>query len=303
MIYDWNSIGHTKQLSYLEQELRTGTPHHAYLFVGPEKIGKFSIAKTFASIVQCQNNYCHTCSTCAQIKKNSHLDTILIADDGSTIKVAAMRDVIDRLSRTSQSNYKVILIENVDRFTPEAANALLKTLEEPTGKTIFLFTATYLRTILPTITSRMRLVHFQKPTSEELEAGLRQRFPEVDEDTLIRVIGLSLGMSGRAIELLEDQDHLLEIKDLYEEINFLYTSATTAKRMTQIQELAKDPQRLRNFLDLFTTYLHQQLHGTSGDPAAQAHVITLLEATHRVNHLLERNVNPRLLLEELMITI
>ena len=162
MYYNWNVIGHEKELGLLEHDFRENNIHHAYLFVGPEKVGKFRVAKSVAGILQCPENFCHSCPTCIQIEKKCHPDIIELEDDGQSIKIDTVRDIIARLNMTSQGRYKILLIQNIGRLTEEAGNCLLKTLEEPPQKTIFLFTVSQLRDIMPTIASRMRLIHFKK---------------------------------------------------------------------------------------------------------------------------------------------
>ncbi|KKT19207.1 MAG: polymerase III, delta-prime subunit protein [Candidatus Peregrinibacteria bacterium GW2011_GWA2_43_8] len=94
MLYKWPIIGHEEQLKRLEADLKNGHLAHAYIFVGPDKVGKFLVAKTLAGILQCPNNYCRSCPTCVQVMKGVHLDTIEMRDDGESIKIERVRALI-----------------------------------------------------------------------------------------------------------------------------------------------------------------------------------------------------------------
>jgi DNA polymerase-3 subunit delta' len=302
MFYNWNVIGHTQELSRLEEDFKSGNIHHAYLFVGPEKVGKFRVAKTMAEILQCPNNFCHACPTCAQIEKKCHPDTIELEDDGESIKIGAVREIISRLSMTGQGRYKILLIQNIGRLTEEASNCLLKTLEEPTGKTIFLFTAGQLRDISGTIASRMRIVHFKKLHDDVLREALRKEYPETDDETLNQVILLSLGRSGRALQLLKNPEVFQDLRDLYRQIQFLGEKAQIATRILTVAEISQNPQKIKTFLALLTHYVRQKLL-SSKTPEEKQHAVATIEEIHRVIDLLARNVNPRLLLENIMISL
>lgn len=300
MLYHWNVIGHSAELARLEEDFKSGNIHHAYLFAGPEKVGKFRVAKAVSQILQCPNNFCHTCPTCVQIEKKCHPDTIELEDDGESIKIGTIREIINRLSMTGQSRYKILLIQNIGRLT-EAAS-LLKTLEEPPEKTIFLFTAGQLRDIAPTIASRMRIIHFRKLPDDVLREALQKEYPQADMETLDQVILLSLGRSGRALQLLKNPEMFQELRDLYRHIQFLDEKASVATRMLSAQEISQDPQKMKTFLALLTHYVRQKLL-TAKTADGKKRAISGISEIHRVIDLAGRNVNPRLLLENIMMTL
>lgn len=302
MFYHWNVIGHTTELTRLEEDFKSGNIHHAYLFAGPEKVGKFRIAKAVAQILQCPNNFCHTCQTCIQIEKKCHPDTIELEDDGESVKIGAIREIIARLSMTGQSQHKILLIQNIGRLTEEASNCLLKTLEEPTEKTIFLFTAGQLRDIAPTIASRMRIIHFRKLPDDVLREALQKEYPEAEAETLNQVILLSLGRSGRALQLLKNPEMFQDLRDLYRHIQFLDEKASVATRMLSAQEISQDPQKMKTFLALLTHYVRQKLLAAR-TAEEKKRAISGINEIHRVIDLAGRNVNPRLLLENIMISL
>src|SRR3989338_5536035 len=109
--YDWQLAGHQVQRAALEEDMNTQNLAHAYLFYGPAEVGKFRLAKTFANILQCPNRLCGHCSVCVQVDKDCHYDTLTMIDDGESIKIEQIQNLIVKLSTTSQSNYKVVIIE------------------------------------------------------------------------------------------------------------------------------------------------------------------------------------------------
>lgn len=302
MIYHWNVIGHGHELQELERDFSNNNVYHAYLFVGPEKIGKYRIAKAMAQILQCPNNFCHTCPSCVQIEKKCHPDTIELEDDGESIKIGTIREIIARLNMTGQSKYKILLIQDCKRFVSEAASCILKTLEEPPEKTIFIFTTGQLRDVMPTIASRMRILNFKKLPDLVLRASLKESHSEADEETLDQILLLSLGRSGRAIQLLSQPEKFRELRDLYRQIQFLDEKASIATRLQTMQELSQDPAKVKTFLSLFTHYLRRKLFREKSFGEKEK-LMSTLENIHQASDLLAGNVNGRLVLENIMLQL
>jgi DNA polymerase-3 subunit delta' len=160
MKYNWSIIGHEKQLLQIEKDLESGNLAHAYLLSGPNSVGKNTVAKKMAGILQCENDFCHNCNACTQIEKGCHVDTVVFEDDGESIKIETVRKILERLSMTRQAPYKILLVQSLERMGVEAANSFLKMLEEPPERTVFIMTTDNVRLILPTILSRVRVVQF-----------------------------------------------------------------------------------------------------------------------------------------------
>ena len=323
MLYKWPIIGHKKQLEKLEGELKNDTLAHAYLFVGPDKVGKFLVAKTLAHILQCNENYCKTCPTCKQVAKGVHLDTIDMRDEeGESIKVEEIRELIATLNMSAQSNYKIVLLDNIGRMTTEAANCFLKTLEEPPKKTLFLMTATNLRELLPTIISRSRVMKFPAIAEESLKQKMKDMSKDLDlepsEERLERAIQLSLGRPGKAIELLRDHDAMSEYLKLYNDIRALFRDKDLTKRFMYVQDLTdKDVEKstrdtfLEIFLHVVRSLLNAKIQAGEGtdDPEfpelirfSQDDFLNLIHKTEETRYLMRRNINPKLALENLMLS-
>ncbi len=313
MIYSWSTIGHNKQLNQLEHDIHGERLSHAYLFVGPAGIGKMHIAKTLAGIIQCPNNYCRTCPICKQIEKNIHQDTIQLVDKGESIKIEEVKGLVERVNLSTQSNRKVVIIDGLERLTPEAANALLKTLEEPPSHTIIIATIHDLHATLATIVSRMRAVYFKKPTHAEIRAALAQLYPQANTETIESAVALSFGASGRARALVEDPERLSELRKEFDHIAYLYEQEGLAERIVHMGELTKAeaeekdekkaPVIVSKFLDTLQLFLHQKLHQFIGDEAQQLRIISHIEKAHDARQLYEKNINTRLILEHLNVNL
>ena len=306
--YKWNVVGHSHQLRELEQDLSSQNLAHAYLFAGPGHVGKFSLAKKLAQILQCENGFCQTCSVCLEVLKGYHPDTMIMDDDGGAITIEQMREVLHRLYSTTPGKYKILLAKNIERMTLEAANALLKTLEDPPPQVIFLLTSSHPDELLKTILSRVRTYAFRPLDAEELKTFLRQRYPERSADDLAIAGELAFGKPGKAFAYFEDQEHFDKAKALYNEVTALVKKPDMLARFAAIAELAKEKENslTKDFLDVFLLVLRYKMLDEVREPGAE-HAIpktlkTLADA-QRARNLLKRNVNTRLLFENLMLEV
>ncbi len=305
MIYSWSTIGHEKQLTQLERDIQSDQLSHAYLFVGPSGIGKMHIARTLAMLLQCPNNFCRTCPTCTQIEKNIHQDTIQLLDgDNESIKIEPIRELIKRLSLSTQSQYTIVIIDGFDRLSTEVANTLLKTLEEPPPRTIFLATINDVNATLPTIVSRMRAVYFKKPSHVEIKNALGQLYPQATSDSIDSAVALSFGASGRARALVEDPERLADLKKEYDHIAYLYEQEGLAERIVHMGELSKEEgNAVPKFLDTLILFLHEKLHRSLDNEQERLRIVSHIEKAHNARQLYEKNINTRLVLEHLHVNL
>lgn len=301
-MYNWKIIGHKKQVEAIERDIKSGNLAHAYLFAGPSSIGKFAIAKMFVNILQCPNNLCHECPTCIQIQKNGHPDTIVLKNTEESVKIEQIREIITRLNMTTQGKYKILLIKKAERMTPEAANCLLKTLEEPPANTLIIMTTDNVRAILPTIISRIRLIKFNAYSKDFLEEKLSDLFPDANNETLKQVCSLALGKSGKAIKLLRDADLLASYRTMYNVLCEFIEDKPIHRKFKVIEEVLGEKKDINEFLDIFTHLIRNRLYQGLTDglgKTKEKHLISLLEEVENTKNLLKRNVNARLALENL----
>lgn len=303
--YNWSIIGHESALLRVEQDVSSGNIFHAYLLAGPNSVGKFTVAKKLAGILQCEQDFCHECKTCLQIEKGSHIDTVEMIDDGESIKIEEMRDLIQRANLTRQSRYKVFIIQSIERMTTEAANSFLKILEEPPAFTVFILTTNNLAEILPTIVSRVRAIKFNNVSAGFLTQKMKELYPLVDDETVHKVSLFSLGQTGRAINLMENPDALAKHVAVYHLVQNFLQSKSIYDRFSFVDDLLREEHDLRLFLGILTNVVRTKLLEGDGDEA-EAHAASYLELLaeiEKANMWLKTNVNDRLILENLMLKI
>jgi DNA polymerase-3 subunit delta' len=205
-------IGRTAQLHEFEDSLKQGRLHHAWLFVGQEGLGKNFLAQRFAIKLltshsdnpEVQNQHA------MQIEYGTHLDYryIEVGEDSSEIKIDEIRSLREFLSyKPMQSKYRVVIVNAIDDLNNNAANALLKTLEEPNANTIIFLICHSLGRILPTIRSRCRTLRFNPYTLEEFLQIAKLSFSEFDTFELQELYEIGLG-SLKALNLLRDRQGL-----------------------------------------------------------------------------------------------
>jgi DNA polymerase-3 subunit delta' len=138
---------------------------HAWVFTGPPGSGRSSAAVAFAQALICPNNGCGTCNDCNSAKTHGHPDVEIICTEGLSIKVEEVRELLTRVAwAPSMGGWRVVVMEDADRLTESAANALLKAIEEPGTRTVWLLCAPTLHDVLPTIRSRCRHLQLRTPS-------------------------------------------------------------------------------------------------------------------------------------------
>jgi len=208
-----NILGHGKQIELLRQAIQHGRVPHAYLFVGVEGSGKRLVAENLAKVLNCQNpvnpedklDACDECSACKKIANGTHPDVHLVEADGKYIKTEQLRDVLKAVSyKPYEGRWKIFLINDAERLHPHSANILLKTLEEPTDRTLFVLLTAYPNLLPSTILSRCQQVRFGGIPESLLVDAIREK-TELDEDEAKFYAQLAEGSLGRALSLIEGE--------------------------------------------------------------------------------------------------
>ena len=149
---------------------------HAWVFTGPPGSGRSSAAVAFAQALICPNKGCGVCSDCNSAKTSGHPDVEIIRTEGLSIKVEEVRELLTRVAwAPSMGGWRVVVMEDADRLTESAANALLKAIEEPGTRTVWLLCAPTLHDVLPTIRSRCRHLQLRTPSLEAVTQVLINR--------------------------------------------------------------------------------------------------------------------------------
>lgn len=183
---------------------KTQSMTNTWLFTGPPGSGRSNAAIAFAAALVCKDGGCSKCNDCMSTIIGTHADVELIKTAGLSIKIDEVRELISRASwAPSVANYRVVVMEDADRLTDSAANALLKVIEEPGLRTIWLLCAPTLTDVLPTIRSRCRHLSLRTPSTKAIAKLLIER-DGVESSTADFVARASGGHIGRARRLATD---------------------------------------------------------------------------------------------------
>ncbi len=179
---------------------------HAWLFTGPPGSGRSVAARAFAAALQCPSHGCGACASCRTVMAGTHADVREVVPDGLSISVGSMRELVAISSRRpATGRYQIMIITDADRLTEGAANALLKAVEEPPERTIFLLCApsNHPDDVRVTIRSRCRVVPLRSPSPDAV-AGVLVRRDGLDVETAAWAASVSGGHVGRARRLARD---------------------------------------------------------------------------------------------------
>lgn len=188
------------------QRAVAGDMTHAWLFTGPPGSGRSNAALAFAAALQCPDGGCGHCDSCHQVEVGSHPDVRVTRTEKLSIGVDEVRELV-RTSALAPAGrrWQVMVVEDADRLTDQAANALLKAIEEPTERTVWLLCAPTAEDVLPTIRSRTRPVVLATPSTEAVAAFLTSR-DGVAPEAASYAARASQGHIGRARALARDED-------------------------------------------------------------------------------------------------
>ena len=273
-------LGQDQPQRIIQNALQNNGLSHAYLFYGPESIGKKLTALEFAKALNCEvsgpKDSCDTCPSCHKIDHRLHPDFFLLEPEKSSpsardavIKVEEIRELQKKLAYLPyEGKTKVAIIDGAETMNPQAANTLLKTLEEPPSVTVLILITSNPYRLLPTIVSRCQGVKFHPLSTDEVKTVLQRAQEkengEIDEKELTSRALRSMGQINRALE--ED----LAVTDQYREeiLNLLET--VSFERMDAVfkwtKSWAKQPAHIQSLLDEMMNLLRDLAVIKSGGP-------------------------------------
>jgi len=323
---NWGLTGHEWAVDMLKKHVIHDAARHAYLFCGPPGLGRRTLALRFAQALNCQTPSapgvpCGTCRDCKGIEAKQHADLSIIQADseGGTLKVDQVREMRKTLVlKPYMAKFRVTIFLRFHEANDNAANALLKTLEEAPSYAVLILTADNPEQLLPTIVSRCEVLRLRPLRIEDVEKDLEHMGIEPERAQLIAHI--SSGRPGYARRLVHDEA-LLEQRN--ERLNDLLSllPASRVEKFKYADQLSKDRDAMRQTIVFWLTYWrdvmlrtakaktplvntdrYTEIDGIANrlDLSTVRKVVTNLEAALDS---MEKNVNPRLLAEVLLLDL
>ena len=329
----WRTFGHDGAVDTLKRSLQAGRVAHSYLVSGPRQVGKMTLALDLCRAVNClgEERPCGACNQCRRIERSLHADVHVVGVGGSgrpggraraSIGIDQVREVQREASlKPFEGASRCFVFDGAERMTVEAANSLLKTLEEPPPQVLIILLAVQTDALLTTLVSRCRVLELRQVPAAAISRRLVDDYglEAGDADEIAR---LSAGRPGWAIEAVGSPElreaaaeRLQAIEETLQagiEGRFAYAarmaSAFSRDRETGREELAlwlawwRDALMAREGLDELVTYASRQGAMASITGAmSESDVVGAVKAVLETGRLLERNVNPRLAFESMML--
>ena len=324
MTDNWGLLGHEWAVDMLRAHVAGEAARHAYLFCGPPGLGRKTLALRFAQALNCTRPIapgepCRTCRDCKQIEALQHPDLAVIQaeNEGGVLKVDMVREARRALNlKPYQAKYRAALFLRFQEANDNAANALLKTLEEAPSYAVLILTADNPEQLLPTIVSRCEVLRLRPLPVQAIEAWLVERGVEAEQARLLAHI--SNGRPGYATRLLEDGNLLDTRENRLSDLQTLLPS-TRVERFAYAEKLSRDKDALRQAILIWLSYWRDVMLRAAQAETAITNVDRNMEieflagqldlprarrvvsALERALGQLERNVNPRLLTEVLLL--
>ena len=316
----WRIIGHEWVVALLQQAIAAERIAHAYLVTGPAHIGKTLLAMDLAAALNCTGSEppCGLCPACIRTMQGSHPDAIVVEPVSGHIKIDQVRQLQRELALSPYlGRCKICIVADFHQATAEAANALLKTLEEPPETAHLVLTATDATLLLPTIVSRCQVLALRPLSAARIEQALVERC-QVAESSARILARLSAGRIGWAIHVAQDPALLEQRQGDLRELLGVLDQGRAAKVL--YAEKVAGRQDLRDLLHLWQTWWRDvmlirggceelivnldrrdALHNLAGRYTL-AQISRALTGIQASGQQIEQNVNPRLSLEVLFLS-
>ncbi len=242
-------MGQERALGMLNTYIDNSSLEGGYLFSGPEGIGKKLAAMALAKKLNCSDAHadsCGHCSSCLKINNNQHPDVHVISSEDPLLKIDAIRQLQKEINlKAYEGAYKVFIINNAHTLTPEAANSLLKILEEPPKKSLIILISDKPNLLFKTVISRCKIIKFLPLKREELEGILKKDY-KLDHAFAHFLAYFSEGRLGRALKLMDEdiinkRNHLID--------RFVLASSPSADSL-----VLKSRVDVRDYLNLLATW-------------------------------------------------
>ncbi|WP_224766235.1 DNA polymerase III subunit delta' [Nocardioides campestrisoli] len=242
----WDTlVGQQHVVEVLARAARGEAMTHAWLFTGPPGSGRSNAAVAFAGALQCERAGCGECHACRTVLGRTHADVTVVRTEKLSIGVEEIRDLVRKSALSPNgARWQVMIVEDADRLTDRACNALLKAIEEPNARTVWLLCAPSAEDVLVTIRSRCRLVTLTTPTAADV-ASFLVRTEGVGEPLAAHAARASQGHIGRARALALDEDtrnRRAEVVRLPARLTSLGSCMTAASNLLEVAKAEAEAQ-------------------------------------------------------------
>ena len=308
-------IGHDRILEQLYHAIASNRIAGAYLFVGVANVGKETVALHFAKSINCLTSgerACGTCLSCRKADDGNHPDLQIIRPSGAWIKIDQIRELQKRIIyRPLEGVRKVYILTEAEQMNLEAANCLLKTLEEPPAESVLILLTTNLDALLPTIRSRCQIIPFHPLVDSALAEHLMDQF-NIDESRAFSISTVAGGAVGKALTLLQ------EGVGFDEDIPEIMIASSQLDAFRIAERWSQEPEVLDHLVTWYRdlVLLHQgapaalltHVHHVEQLQQLAAHYSRLqlqsaIKAIFETKAMLQRNVNATLALEVLALKL
>lgn len=330
----WQVAGHDWVLNVLDASLTAGKVSHAYLFSGPPAVGKRTLAVCLAQAVNClgQDRPCNECEPCHRIRGGIHPDVHLVNlhyqarlreeddDEQKELRIDTIRSICQQAGlKPFEGKYKVFIIPDAELMTTQAANSLLKTLEEPPPHVVLILTTRDSLLLPPTIVSRCQVFGLRPVAAQVIEKELLAT-PGLAPEQAKVLARMSGGRIGWAIDAARDQSGLEYRGQTLRQLVGLATMGRL-DRLDYAQQLARHRGQIKDVLDLWLGWWRDLLLIKGGCPESVGNVdlaplleqeavryklsdlMLFIDTIRHIQRQLERNVDARLALEVLMLDL
>ncbi|MDK2822281.1 MAG: polymerase subunit delta [Clostridia bacterium] len=319
-----NIKGQKIAIQMLKNSIINNHLSHAYLFVGPEGVGKKATGLALAQALNCLNLdhgvvSCNNCISCRKIISGNHPDVEIIKPDGLSIKIDQVRNLRNKIFyKCYESKYKVIILNDAHFLTIEAANGLLKVMEEPPENTVFILVTSEPQQLPDTILSRCQQVQFQALSSFIIKEILIAKYPD-KEAQLSLIASLSRGSLVKAEELIREGELLSKRSETINVLKKIF-DISVSELAFWCEKWDKDKQSIKTIFELMQFWYRDLLvWRTTGqedilinqdflvDIKKSRHTLldinNILSSINKSRKYLDYNVNPRLVLEVFLMKI
>lgn len=312
--------GHQRNLDILRRSIAEGRLHHSLLFHGPEAVGKRTTAIALAALLNCEkrgDDACGTCVSCRKIEKGIHPDLHYVTLEKTVIPIDSIRRLREEAAyRPFEGRWRVFIVDPADRMSPDAQNALLKTLEEPSSTSCLVLITSRLMHLLATTRSRCAALSFGTMRPSELASHLAGTGARTEAEAT-RVAHLSGGRLGAALEL-DLEEHESSRDALISILGRLSEKHPRAHVLDDLEAFGDDTGEIQRSLTMLATLVRDMMVLASGAPdSALIHVArndelarlaarfsgrldTMLHRVRLAATDIDRNVNRKLLVETLL---